>query len=807
MEENQGIMGLAPQVAGNAPPPQMGAPAQQTPLDDPEVAQAYEQLRSSVGPKEFTDEVLSATEQANPELVAQFKRAISQQQLPAELVAALQDMLQLIFENPGDYAEIRQILLAEGVPEDLLPETFDLEFFTALKMALEQVQGTVPQQPMGFAEGGVVSLHPLARELQKFGREGDTILAHINPVEAQMLKRMGGSGTTNPYTGLPEFFVKRVFKAAKSAVKSVGKAVSSAAKAVVGVVKSVAKEVKRFVKSDVGRIVTTIAAAYFLGPAAASAMGVTSTAGVAAVSGFVGSFSSGMAAGDGLKKSLKAGATGAVVAGSLAVATGGTGALQSGSYQGPTTISGQYDKLKDTLGLGTPTLETAAADVTAGPQFDYSPADQFDAGNIAPRDFSPVVNPDGSTTSYLGRAAIDPATGLPPQVTTYPSGPTGANTYSFGPSGDLVAPPTPIGPGTGATSFAAPSGPYELTGDFANLSPSGAGTVTGDLAGFRGLQVPGVTPPAGASLNAMAPASGQAGIGTLPGAQAASTSAQPGFFEQIGQGDLTGAAKTGYRNVVDFYNPQPSSEAISKAYQKELANRAAVGIDISKQAVQDAAYQAAVKSAAPVLGTTSRLALTGLGGAYLSGAFAPPPEPEVPEGFSGPTGTELLAQDPERYGVTPGGASPQYFASYPSMAPTQVGYGPSNIYYNQSGYAPSQAPSGQGLFSLRPPMLRELGLRGYSPMGIAGLAPRRYNMGGFVPGYKKGGSPTRMSDYPRRTGAINGPGTSTSDSIPAMLSDGEFVFTADAVRGAGGGSRREGARKMYAMMKALERKA
>jgi hypothetical protein len=40
-----------------------------------------------------------------------------------------------------------------------------------------------------------------------------------------------------------------------------------------------------------------------------------------------------------------------------------------------------------------------------------------------------------------------------------------------------------------------------------------------------------------------------------------------------------------------------------------------------------------------------------------------------------------------------------------------------------------------------------------------------------------------------------------------MLSDGEFVFTAKAVRGAGGGSRRAGAKKMYALMKALERKA
>ena len=60
--------------------------------------------------------------------------------------------------------------------------------------------------------------------------------------------------------------------------------------------------------------------------------------------------------------------------------------------------------------------------------------------------------------------------------------------------------------------------------------------------------------------------------------------------------------------------------------------------------------------------------------------------------------------------------------------------------------------------------------------------------------------------FPRRTGPINGAGTGTSDSIPAMLSDGEFVMTAEAVRNAGGGSRRQGAKKMYNMMKNLERR-
>ena len=56
-------------------------------------------------------------------------------------------------------------------------------------------------------------------------------------------------------------------------------------------------------------------------------------------------------------------------------------------------------------------------------------------------------------------------------------------------------------------------------------------------------------------------------------------------------------------------------------------------------------------------------------------------------------------------------------------------------------------------------------------------------------------------------GKVQGPGTGTSDSIPARLSDGEFVFTAKAVRGAGGGDRMKGAKKMYEMMNKFERMA
>lgn len=59
--------------------------------------------------------------------------------------------------------------------------------------------------------GQLHGLKSLAQELPKYGRYGDSIVAHINPQEAAMLKAMGGSGTINPVTGLPEYFIKKVF--------------------------------------------------------------------------------------------------------------------------------------------------------------------------------------------------------------------------------------------------------------------------------------------------------------------------------------------------------------------------------------------------------------------------------------------------------------------------------------------------------------------------------------------------------------------------------------------------------------------
>ncbi len=51
-----------------------------------------------------------------------------------------------------------------------------------------------------------IDIPAIAQFLQSQGRRGDTILAHINAKEAEMLRNMGGAEERNPVTGLPEYF-------------------------------------------------------------------------------------------------------------------------------------------------------------------------------------------------------------------------------------------------------------------------------------------------------------------------------------------------------------------------------------------------------------------------------------------------------------------------------------------------------------------------------------------------------------------------------------------------------------------------
>lgn len=639
MEENQGIMGLAPQVAPRpAPPPQQPAMAA-----DPQAEAALAQARQEVPPAEFSQELLSAGEQMDPAAIAEFKEAIAQLSLPAELIQMLQDLIMQILQDPSRYEEIRQQLVSQGFPADFLPEQFDAEFMGALQLALSQVKplnvpmsgpmepaGPAPQ-PQGFAQGGIAALNPIAQALQSYGRNGDTMLAHITPMEANALKMMGGSGTINPMTGLPEYnWVSDAWKGIKNTVS-------------------------KFAKSTVGKIITTVALGYFLGPAAASALSVSSAAGVAAVSGFIGGFGASLAAGEGFKSALKSGAVNGLVAGAGSAVMGGSQALQAGSYTGPTTVSGQFEKFTDLFSPSAQASVPAGTPATPGQAVQQAGA----AAQVAP------------PPSPLAQAAP-----LPP------------------------AAPQPAGIGSLSQTL-----PAEL----------------GDVMAMPGGGIREV----GATLN--------------PLAAAGAPAVAPQSFLQR---NVVGPAENLYK---EYLSP---SEIAARGETAALQKYQNVFQQTGDRTLAQAAYQKALPGAFSKYGP---LTLAGIGTLAATGAFTPEPieESEMAKRLKmGPY--EYFMQNKDKFGVNLGSATTTY---------------------------------------AQPPVRAARG-------GIATMAPRRFNMGGFAGG--------GTAEFPRRTGPISGPGTGTSDDIPAMLSDGEFVMTARAVRGAGNGSRREGARRMYQMMKQFE---
>ena len=99
-----------------------------------------------------------------------------------------------------------------------------------------------------------------------------------------------------------------------------------------------------------------------------------------------------------------------------------------------------------------------------------------------------------------------------------------------------------------------------------------------------------------------------------------------------------------------------------------------------------------------------------------------------------------------------------------------------------------------------PKLMEELTERGYTGLGGTSLI-NEYTESTYADG-----GIASIRDF-TAGGHAMGPGTGTSDSIPAFLSDGEFVMTAKAVKGFGGGNREKGAQKLYSMMEKAENSA
>ena len=719
----------------------------------------------------------------DPRMVAQYKAAIepvlARLNLSADQIDKMIQFFDYLSAHKDQYKEILQRLISEGgmQPGDL-PEEYNGTLIAVIQLILHQKKGdssfqdqqgigSLPQgqgqserPPFAMKEGGLVGA---AKHLQSMGRNGDKILAHINPQEAEILKRMGGSGTINPATGLMEFgFFSDVWQGVKDFVAPVV---------------DVAKQI---IASPVGKIVATVALSMFLGPAgAAYGGGFFSSAAVAA--GVAGAGISAVGGGS-LKDIVKSGLM---------------------AYAGSTLMS-------NIGGTSTPTPNDTAmgpGDTGVTSPMDAPPA-PVSGAELPPADVGGTATPGAGippSGAIQGINAVGDASTLPPA--------SGANDFRMVNTG---------GAGNGSPE----SITYEQA-QYLKEQPGVKYTDTDKIITPKGTFVRSGSGYELSDAPAAAPAAPGAPVAPPP-------NAKPSFGEQF--------AAHPYDTTVKYLTQGGNSPEEWAKIQTDAANRSLVGLseDIpvdAKAAIAKKAYDAAGPGMLTQYGPTA--ALVGAG-AYLAGGFNKTPVDQNPLGKT-QTSADYVAAHPEfaNYkGWEPG--VPSVNSPVPTTQTTPTGTPPlaPNSPYTIPTGTPPLAPNSpytipMGTSTGRAPgssITQPYNVAGlYTKNGIGGLynpnMPIPMNTGGEINNPEHSGTgiqPTMTSSfagggigtlsnngyarggYPEKVGKIDGPGTGTSDSIPAMLSDGEFVFTAKAVRNAGKGNRREGAKKMYQLMHMLE---
>ena len=604
-----------------------------------------------------------------------------------------------------------------------------------------------------LAPVGLASFQDQAKKLAEFGRNGDIYVVHAaegetvvpmevlneNPkVKELLFKQMEDMGldpqefivgsdlnSINPVTGLPEFFVKRVFRAVKKAVKSVAKVVKKAAP-----------------------IVLPIAAAAFGVPFLGPSFG----AGTFGAS-FLGSGIGTLIGGGSFKDALKSG-----------LISGGISGLASG-FTGPGSFG---ENLTSTFTGATPVFDAAGTQI--GTQYAASPfadalggsaarqasaaASRAQFGNLFSGDPLSAFTGEGTLFGDTPTSITDPVTGkIKPGFVKAPTGPV---TPSLSPNAAAIQRGREAAQ---AARAAGTPGSYQT----AQLAVPGQPIVGPPSLGPGQLATP-TRPIVGPTTQNLAVMQ-RTGVNPLTGAPVAVAPRELTTLEQIQQ--YTPFAKSTYevpgqagQYLVGDAAKQAASSAASLSKAQELLGPSATvsealkAGDVVAKEVISAGKQAAAATMPGVAQKYGPALALGAGAAYLGGAFDAE-EVEQPtagdlEGFVadlGPTGFELFEQDPERYKVA-------------NLDPTQF------------------VPTGTPLIPTTFPAL---------------LA-------------SDGG----MAEFPRREMLVEGPGTETSDDIPAMLSDGEFVMNARSVRGAdpsGNGNRYAGAKNLYDMMRNFEMRA
>jgi len=736
---NEGIMAM---------PQGMGMQGEQAQQEQPTVTSA-----------DSYDAAMTALGMVNPGEDVALKEAIRQNIGDLQLTPVQLDVLIQIFEyvsqNPGDYKNLLQKLMEVGaLDKGDMPDEYDPEFIGAMLAVLQemrQMQGAGAQepmdlspvvqdlQPMGMASGGLADV---GQYLAGKGRGGDSILAHITPEEAQMLRSRGGSGTINPATGLPEFK---------------GGVLGGIVDGIKGVVKGVVNVVKDVLKSPVGRILGTIALAAVLGPA-----GVGLSMGTAA--GVAGAGTT-LLAGGSLKEALISGAMGYIGGGGTIMGTSPLSAVGSilpgaaGSALNTGLTTGLLGAGIGKLG-GMSTQDALKMGLMSGVS---SAALQGLKNNTSMMNEPVSLNEPGSQPPAADASGVKAPgqVGAPGDVGA--TGPTGTaqDLLARGNAGSGLKMP-PMG---SSMSYDPTTGGFKADYSLYNAPTPGA--------------VPGMDGAVGSGIRmSTSPMTNVPGMGDATGS---GLRANTNFTSA----DLArGAGGTG---AATNYSLTPVPASTGAAAPTSFVDKLVSGAKSLYNEYLDPS-RAGLPADAGIIQKYGPLALAGTAAVAAAGGMKTDPVNQNPAFNRNYTGSDYMKDNPDKFS---GGLS-----SYTKPTTPDSPIVPTPSY----GSIPIGAPS-----TVVPMGVTNRPAGVAQPYNVSGLygIPIVYGPDGKPRGYAKGGD-AQMTNFPRKMGPINGPGTGTSDDIPAMLSDGEFVFTARAVRNAGGGSRRKGAARMYKLMKKLE---
>jgi hypothetical protein len=649
---------------------------------------------------------------------------------------------------------IVRMLMEQGIPEE-----------EAIKIAKQMIQAV--------AEGGIEEVSDDTRVEARFG-------GRIGYAE-------GGIGRL---VNREQYGFGSIFKGVKKVVKGAAKAVKSVA------------------KSKIGRIALTIAAAYALGPAGLNIGAGMSPFAAGALKAGIANLGVQAVSGQGFnfKEALLAAGLGGVTAG--LTTPGQTGGFDGTEGVFNTSTSGGLENLT------MPTASSGFPQTTSGGfGMDNIPVDS--AAPAASASFTSPLTPTASNFDYSGLSSdfdSNVFTDARPGVKSLGSFGTAEASTTF-PQGDMVTTPTGFNSGysqfgSGDTQFGFGKDAIDISNTPPVYKQTSFGKTIGEVETPLSQRYDTFTSALGEGnyLDALKQVSGVAldyPLTTIGGISTLASAMTPEIPEQ-----LPGESMEEYRARVAEFERQ---------YASNLSGRTGPSLPASANNPFYPVYAA----------RGGRIGYLFGGSGVSASAVAQPVEGKsmpVSGGGKGIGGMlrNLIANNPEIF---------RQVTSEQTMSPMQRSSGPIPLRFNglNMGSDLIKQVTKQSFFNTNEDeedtryKLPASARNSFYGVMMANGGRMRYAMGNSVqqgimvapqiarqmgmpvgnPRMNEGGVPEL--DYRDEGGFVPPIGIKErADDIPAMLSNNEFVFTADAVKNAGGGDPNVGAQKMYTLMKRLE---